>query len=243
MKIKYLAITIVVLLMISGALSLSTANAANASPLPSLPSTPVQLSVVNGTSTYFISTLSGVPKGYSVRDGVYAGWCVDTSRIMARNVNHDVILYSSLNPPSDYLATLNWVAINYILNHETGSMMDIQQAIWYFTDQFSPISATAQAMVNAALAHPNFNPAKGAILAIICLPQNLTNTQITIIELFQCCWCCHWYCDQNGNYCCGDHDNCGCGDFHFTQCQFKFYIANWYTGCNFDSLNFCSDHS
>jgi len=40
---------------------------------PNLPSTAVQLTVVDGTTSYFISTLSGVPAGFDVHNGVYPG--------------------------------------------------------------------------------------------------------------------------------------------------------------------------
>jgi len=179
MKTKYMAIVILALLMLSSATLLAPAKAA---PWPNLPSDPVQLTVADGTTSYFISTLSGVPPGFDVMNAVYPGWCVDRSVTMTRNVPHDVKLYSSLTPPPE-VSGINWIAINYILNHKQGGMMDVQEAIWHFTDAFSPISPTAQAMVDAANANPTYDPITGAILAVICIPQNDENAQNSIIEL------------------------------------------------------------
>jgi hypothetical protein len=164
-------------LMFSGVL-MSTVTAT----WPNLPSTTVQLTVVDGTTSYFISTLSGVPAGFDVTNGDYPGWCVDRSVTTVRSVAHDVKLYSSISPP--VLSSINWIAINYILNHKQGTMMDVQEAIWYFTDGYSPTSATAQAMVDAANANPSYDPTTGAVLAVICLPQNAEPVaQNSIIEL------------------------------------------------------------
>jgi len=181
MKTKHLAIAIIAIVMLSSVTLLTTAKA---TPWPNLPSATVQLTVVNGTTSYFISALSGVPPGFDVYNGVYPGWCVDRATIMNRSVSINVKLYSSLSPPTT-LSSINWIAINYILNHKLGTMLDVQDAIWYFSDGYSSISATAQAMVDAANAHPTYDPTKGAILAVICLPQttNWNGKQISIIEL------------------------------------------------------------
>lgn len=181
MKTKLIALSVLGSLLLSSAALLVTVKAA---PWPNLPSTAVQLTVVDGTTSYFVSTLSGVPAGFDVTNGVYPGWCVDTSTTMIRSVSHDVILYSSLSPPSA-LSGINWIAINYILNHKQGTMMDVQEAIWYFSDGISPGSAAAQAMVDAANANPSYDPTTGAVLAVICLPQDDPGAQISIIELLR----------------------------------------------------------
>jgi len=223
MKAINAAIVILALLMFSG-VTLS-ANACSTH-LLSLPSTQVQLTVVNGTASYFNSTLSGVPAGFDVHNGVYRGWCVDTSVIMIRGVPHNVTLYSSLQPPSA-LSSINWTAINYILNHKQGSMMDVQQAIWHFSDAFSPISATAQAMVNAANAHPSYDAAKGAILAVICLRQSSSGVQNTIIEVCRCPRLSHGCWKHNHQVC-----NGGAGAFGLHSCQSPTNISGQPTNCS-----------
>lgn len=176
-KTKLIAIMILASLMLSTGTLLATANAVT---WPKLPTQLVQLTVVDGTISYFTSTLSGVPAGFDVENGVYLGWCVDRSVTMVRSVAHEVRLYSSISPP--VLTGINWIAVNYILNHKQGDMMDVQEAIWHFTSALSPISATAQLMVDAANANPNYDPASG-ILAIICLPKDHPDAQNSIIEL------------------------------------------------------------
>ncbi len=179
MKTKYVVIVTLAFLMLSSAAFLTTVNA----DYPNLPMTEVQLTVVDGTTSYFESTLSMVPAGFDVDNGVYPGWCIDPTVVMVRSVAHDVILYSSLSPPAA-LSSINWIAINYILNHKQGTMMDVQEAIWYFTDAFSPTTAAGQAMVAAANAHPSYDPTTGDVLAVICLPQDAEPAaQDSIIEI------------------------------------------------------------
>jgi hypothetical protein len=179
MKAKHIVIVIMALLMLSSVTLLATVKAP--APWPNLPLTTVQLTVVNGATSYFISTLSGVPAGFDVHNGVYPGWCVDTSATMIRSVSHNVKLYSSISPP--VLTGINWIAINYILNHHQGfSMIDVQQAIWVFTNGYAPYPAI-QALVDAAKANPTYDPTTGAILAVICLRQTDSGVQNSIIEL------------------------------------------------------------
>ena len=185
MKTKISIALILGILLLSTGIGLTSVSAAD---WTNLPATAVQLSVVDGSDTYFISTLSGVPAGYSVDNGEYPGWCIDNSENMERSTNHDVMLYSSLNPPAA-LSGIQWGAINYILNHKQGTMNDVQNAIWYFTNGGS-VSGTAQTMVTEALANLNYDPSTtcGAILAIICYDENADNgVQNTIIELQKPC--------------------------------------------------------
>lgn len=177
MEIRKLSVCVLGLLMLSGILMTASA----VSTWPRLPSSEVQLTAVDGTDSYFIITLSGVPQGFDVTDGIYPGWCVDRSVTMVRGVSHDVTLYSSISPP--VLTGINWIAINYILNHKIGSMLDVQHAIWHIIDGFMPLSANAQAMVNAANANPNYDPMTGMVLAIICYPEDHPDAQNSIIEL------------------------------------------------------------
>ena len=185
MKTKISIALILGILLLSTGIGLTTVSAAE---WPNLPATAVQLSVEDGTNTYFDSTLSSVPAGYSVHNGLYPGWCIDNTENMERTTNHDVILYSSLTPPTA-LSGIEWGAINYILNHKQGTMLDVQNAIWYFTNGKS-VSGTAQTMVTEALANLNYDPSTicGATLAIICYDDNPSNNvQNTIIEIEKSC--------------------------------------------------------
>jgi hypothetical protein len=225
MNTKHIAIMMLASLMLSGTL-FATVKAA---PWPSLPSTQVQLTVVDGTVSYFMSTLSGVPAGFDVHNGVYPGWCVDRSVVMIRSVSHNVILYSSLSPPS-VVSGINWVAINYILNHKQGDMMDVQNAIWHFTDNYTPpggFSAAAQAMIDAADANPSYDPTTGAVLAVICLPQNDSSAQNSIIELGRRCGRSPGYWKHNVKVYCGGPGHYS-GDPHETDAsmeEYAMYIA------------------
>jgi hypothetical protein len=154
-----------------------------------LPSTSVYIEVFNGTQSYFITNLIGVPEGYDVANGTYIGWCVDSRTTMSRSPDiHEVRLFSSISPPDD-LANENWDMVNYILNHKQGVKDDIQQAIWYFVSimgNFTPTRTIAWAIVNDTLANgEGFVPDQGQTIAVICDPlifSHQPDVQVSIIE-------------------------------------------------------------
>jgi PKD repeat protein len=154
-------------------------------PIVRLPSTPIKMLPVNGTSYYFDITLSGVPLGYDVADGIYHGWCVQKDQEMDRGVNHSVTLRSSLenNLPNGF-AAISWNDINYIINHKQAySRNNIQMAIWFFTDNVNLTGyPDAQALVNAALAYNgSYTPQPGDKLAIPIV--GVINIQLSFLEL------------------------------------------------------------
>jgi|SRR5271157_7693 len=179
-----LLLSILIVFVVSSGMFLSTAKASVA---PKLPSVAVNMTVVNGTATYYVASLSNVSMGYDVTNGAYADWCVDRRYTAVRGSSIQVLLYSSLTPPAN-LSSQRWDMVNYILNHKQGGRMDIQNAIWYFVKMGgvgwwngSSPSTTSLAIVGDALAHgTGYVPGPGGLLAVICLP--LIQTQITVIE-------------------------------------------------------------
>lgn len=170
-------------------IEVATSETTNGASWPILPAGLVTLQVADDTDSYFISALSGVPASYDIHNGIYPGWCVDKRYNIDRApINHLVTLYSSLNPPV-LLESQRWDMVNYILNNKQGSMMDVQDAIWYFVKMDgvgwwsgATPSVMAQAIVGDALANgASYIPGPGDIVAVICVPE--TDTQITIIEL------------------------------------------------------------
>jgi hypothetical protein len=155
-----------------------------------LPSVSVCIEVFNGTQSYFITNLIGVPSGYDVANGTYVGWCVDSRTIMAGSPEtHEVRLFSTCNPPEE-LASQRWDMVNYILNHKQGKAMDVQQAIWYFINMvgnYTPTRTTAWAIVNDTLANGSgFIPDQGQTMGIICYPlvySHQPDVQVSIIEV------------------------------------------------------------
>ena len=102
----------------------------------SLPPCPVNMSIVYGTDSYFITTLSDVPLGYDVTNGVYVGWCVDQSHsINVSGKEYFTTLWCSYNPPAPWQDD-DWDMVNYIINHKhpDATKADIQEAIWYFVN-------------------------------------------------------------------------------------------------------------
>jgi len=173
---------------------LSSALAASvyAATWPSLPTTAVDITVVDGVDSYFVATFAISPDTFDVKNGAaYPGWCIDDIKGMSRGVPHSVMLYSSLvTPLPDSLDMIDWNAINYILNHKVGAMIDVQQAIWYFSAVLHggmplPVAfPNAVAMINAANAPENdgYIPGPDDILAVICYGTE-EDYQNCIIEL------------------------------------------------------------
>ncbi len=156
--------------------------------------TMVTIEVVDGTSSYFLTTLTDVPSGYDVTNTTYLGWCIDVDAQMSRSpATHQVVLYSSLDPPNGTLKDQRWDIVNYILNHKQGTADDIQAAMWYFIHfddetETPPTNQTiAWAIIGDALANgTGYIPAPGETVAVICNPViflPLNPVQISIIEV------------------------------------------------------------
>jgi hypothetical protein len=188
---KNLAISIAILMTLSSIMVYHAAAASNDPYIPIyLPPGQITMQVVNGTISYFTTTLYDVPPGYNVTNGTYFGWCIDRTANMSRDTQFPATLYSSLNLTGT-LANENWTMVNYILNHKHGTnLTQIQDAIWYFinlgdTISVHPDETDAWAMINDAKANgTSFIPQDGQTLAIVCEPQTglPQNVQISIIE-------------------------------------------------------------
>ncbi|MCW4030294.1 MAG: Ig-like domain-containing protein [Candidatus Bathyarchaeota archaeon] len=153
---------------------------------PNLPSDPVKMQLGSGSPNSYLSvTLTEVPSGYSVLDGaIYAGWCGDVDLDQATDIY--VNLYSTLSaslPAS--LDSIDWNAVNYIINHPGDfNRVQIQEAIWYITDDTGPsdaIKAFAQTALDASAA--GYQPGPGDKLGVFCIPSDSNSAQPIIIEL------------------------------------------------------------
>ena len=128
-----------------------------------------------GTGCYFDVLLTDVPDGYDVvNDTVYCGWCIDQGTNMLRDTPLPCTLYSSYDPIIDSLyPDDDWDLVNYLINHKntSASMMDIQNAIWYFIDGgVYPTDPHAISMVEEALMYgEGFQPQPGQWLAVYVL--------------------------------------------------------------------------
>jgi hypothetical protein len=152
-----------------------------------LPEHEVSVTVSPGLpDSYFAVELSGLGDGFHIFDGTWRGWCVDTEvRILAY---FDAIVLSSYDPflPSWACDDEQWNYINYILNnkHPDAGMMDIQWAIWYFSDEGIEIPEMfplAMEMVNDALANgEDFRPTTGEWGAVLLLHEGI---QLIFIEV------------------------------------------------------------
>lgn len=143
-----------------------TITVAASEPTVRLPTTQlVTMSAQYGDQSWFDMTLSFIPPGYDVTNGLYLGWCVEKDTNMTRDVDHAVRLYSSDDPHMPKLfQSDNWDKVNYVLNNKNGSRESIQRVIWHYIcdDPYPTNDADAQAMIDAANAYvgvfvPSFN--------------------------------------------------------------------------------------
>jgi hypothetical protein len=147
-----------------------------------LPDVPVTMNVVDAQATYFNITLSGVPAGNDVTNGLYPGWCSDFGIHMPRNTNLVVTLYDSYGALPARAQDPDWSKVNWILNHKNGYvMMDIQQAFWYLINE-KDISGFPNAQALVAAAPNDFTYQPGDVIAIVAVPER-SDVQCAFIEL------------------------------------------------------------
>ncbi|MEY2410168.1 MAG: large repetitive protein, partial [Verrucomicrobiota bacterium] len=127
-------------------------------------------------NSYLQVTLTNIPPGYSVTNGVYKGWCVDYDGELASFTLYKPIMYLSTAPLPPQLAHTNWDMVNYILNHKQGTAIDVQAAIWRFIGGpvpfsdpvFYRLSAAGSNMVAEASAFgEGYVPGPGEVSAVI----------------------------------------------------------------------------
>jgi len=194
MNIKKIVVSMLCILMISGVF-FSFADAAlpteQCNLVDTIPAYNRDTTLAGTTNSYFIASFDIVPAGtWDVATGVdYLGWCVEKDVTMVPNVSHWVnLMYSTdagVTSLPGVLGTANWNAINYILNHKQGFVIEVNVAIWHFMNGYVPLygfTANEQAMIDGANANPTFVPVAGQIVAVICYGTD-TGYQNTIIEL------------------------------------------------------------
>ena len=204
-----------------------------------LPTNPITLEVWDqpGPNNHFFDLiLSNVDAGYSIGDGHYGGWCADNKIGIDFDI-YSVNVYSSLNLTSAPLYIKNsrqWDMINYVINHYVPGTdySDVQDAIWYFTNNSTDQTTISQGLVNDAAAHgKGFVPGAGQIGAVILDPGE--DLQPTFIELFAPTKClkensCRYNCNPgwspcqnnwqptNGSTCPQDWNPCSAPDHNGT---------------------------
>lgn len=178
---KNLFIIIVMMLLICSGLSVT---ATENTPPVRLPPGNVTMLARDSQQSWFDMTLSDVPVGFDVVNGLYSGWCAQNGVMMTRGVSHTVILYSSYDShmPESFQCG-NWDKVNYILNNKQGGRESIEKVIWYYTcANVYPTDPDAQAMIADADAHgTGFIPQRGQIIAILI--DGIPTIQRTFFEL------------------------------------------------------------
>jgi hypothetical protein len=138
-----------------------------------------------GGDSYWDVELFNVPDGYDVWDGIWNSFCVEQYVYAYPNVLYDICLISSYAdnlPPGG--ADVNWHIVTYILNHKhpDATALDVQQAIWHFTDGFNPTDPEAIAMINDAEAYgADYEPGAGEYMGVLVYVND--NVQLLILEM------------------------------------------------------------
>jgi len=117
--------------------------------------------------TEFDVIVGGVGEGYSISNGVWAGWCADSIVDIYALTPYPVRILSSLDPNLAAVCPTcaddeQWDKINYLLNHRLpgASWMDVQAAIWYLSDaapSFDLIPWTAGPLAQVMVDDANAN--------------------------------------------------------------------------------------
>ena len=151
---------------------------------------------------YVDATLSNIPIGYDITNGVYGSNCADHTTGIQMNVSYNMSVYSSL-----YLETIplfarsdKWSKINWLFNnldhYPTHQWYDIQGFIWLYDNpvwngvagsSIPPLTALSQTMkADADLYGVNYSPLPGGWAAIIFIPEGTPNnaTTATIQTMF-----------------------------------------------------------
>jgi hypothetical protein len=151
-KWHLLAVTMILLIASLGILSMPVSADSPPPPIPITGNLVVGTTYGPGTQGTYIDIMINGGPGLS-------GWCVDHVNTIYVGTTYPATIYDYFGQYyPDYVSTLppsvqaiNWYAVAYIINNKIGSWADVQNALWFFTDNipYVPGSNTA-AMVLAA---------------------------------------------------------------------------------------------
>lgn len=152
---------------------------------------------------YVDATLSNIPTGYILQNGVYPSNCADHSTLIYIGVAYNMDVYSSLYQdklPLFARGEERWKKINWLYNHldyfGSYSWWDLQQALWLFdVPQWNglplggvpALTTKAQEMYAAAnLYGGNYVALPGSYVAVIFVPAGtpITATSGSIQTMF-----------------------------------------------------------
>jgi hypothetical protein len=148
--------------------------------------------------TYLDVTLSGIPTGFDIENGVYGVYCANQGSYINYNTLYlNMGVYSSLLPqllPSgievkakDNLDMVNWL-MNHLDNYTGETMADIQNAVWTILDDapatgLGTPSALAIQMADDALANGNnYVPLPGGWAAVVFFKAPDIQLLFTVVD-------------------------------------------------------------
>jgi hypothetical protein len=183
---------------VAGTAIVLTAAVAFAAGLLYLPTDPVTVhhyNWPNGSNGTLDIELSDVGPGFDVTNGTYPGWCVENNGEEDYN-GPGVTLLDSTDTMNLACGTKDypsypWGSINYLLNHQQGSIKEVQVAMWLLIGPWNGAFGPAvdpnkvDDMVSAAQANSSFVPGEGQVVAVILCADGVAEDpyQGTIIEV------------------------------------------------------------
>jgi hypothetical protein len=138
-----------------------------------------------GGDSYWDVQLFNVPDGYDVWNGIWNAYCVQHTVYAYPNTLYNICLISSYDdnlPPGG--ANVNWHIVTYILNHKdpNATALQVQEAIWFFTDGFVVNDPIVQGMIDDAQANgPDFVPGAGEYMGVLVYVND--TVQLLILEM------------------------------------------------------------
>jgi hypothetical protein len=106
------------------------------------PSVPITVSVHGGEDSFFDFRLSNVPQGTDVTTNVYLAWCSELDNTndptFGGGVRSALLMSTSWPDLPARWQGKPWDKINYLLNNKRGRLIDVQSALWFFTDGYTP---------------------------------------------------------------------------------------------------------
>jgi hypothetical protein len=166
-----------------------------------IPSGQVEMTVYDGTESYFNIHLDGIPSKQHVINGPYYGWCFEKTVPMTRNEPHPVKMDHSFDPNMQpAFLGVDWAEINYIINRDDLYPMEaVQDAIWSVIEGTTPSTSESQELVdNAKIYGSSFVPMIGDKIAVLLYldaedyPFDVQNTFIEVNLTYSACPLAFW---------------------------------------------------
>jgi hypothetical protein len=129
-----------------------------------------------GADSFIIITLADSTPDCTIANGTYRGWQFQFTGPAPVPGTFSPVIYSSHAALPNGAIKVDWAAVNYLLNHQTGTPREVQRALWMLlggrlpgaAEDYFPLTPAVEAMVlEAVTLGDRFLPAPGQVSAIL----------------------------------------------------------------------------